>query len=106
MITELTTDTFDAFINEHKIVVVDFYATWCSPCMQIMKILPRLDEIINEIAQIGKVDIDACPELKARFEIKSVPTFLFFLNGHREYQFAGVLRLMEIEGYVKSLNKN
>lgn len=68
-------------INSSIPVLVDFYATWCGPCKVIS---PALEEISTEMkgkAKIVKMDIEKSQEVVSRYNIKSVPTLLFFKNG-------------------------
>lgn len=106
MITEITRDTFDAFIKSSGVVIVDVFAQWCSPCKQILKLLPRLEADLEGMAVIGKIDIDAEPALRLSLEVKKVPTFIFFKNGVEAYRFEGVLTLATIKGKVASLLAN
>lgn len=62
-------------------VLVDFYATWCVPCKMIS---PSLEEISTEmkgVAKVVKMDIENSQEVVSRYNIKTVPTLLFFKNG-------------------------
>ena len=62
-------------------VLVDFFATWCSPCRMLA---PVVDELAKENAgsvKIGKLDIDANPHIAARYGVNSVPTVMVFKNG-------------------------
>lgn len=72
-----------------KLVVVDFFATWCGPCKVIA---PKLDEFQNRFSEkivIIKVDVDECEDLAAKYNISSMPTFLFIKNKEVVDQFAG-----------------
>src|ERR1700682_1395125 len=71
-------------------VVVDFWAPWCGPCKMIA---PLLDEIAKESDgrfRVAKVNIDDDPALQQRFEIRGVPTLLFFSGGELRDQNGGV----------------
>jgi thioredoxin 1 len=71
-------------------VVVDFWAPWCGPCKMIA---PLLDEIAKENGdrfRIAKVNIDDDPALQQRFQIRGVPTLLFFSGGELRDQIVGV----------------
>ena len=74
---QITDDTFNAFIETDKGIMIDFYASWCGPC----KILgPIIDELAQENEgrlHIVKVDTEANPKLSNFFKIKSIPTIAF-----------------------------
>ncbi|XP_033737716.1 thioredoxin-1-like [Pecten maximus] len=73
---------FDAAINgsEGKLVVVDFFATWCGPCKAIS---PRIEEFSKEFTNVVflKVDVDEAEDVAAEKGISAMPTFKFFKNG-------------------------
>jgi thioredoxin 1 len=61
-------------------VLVDFYATWCGPCKRMA---PILEQVAVECpqARVVKVDVDENRRLAARYGVKSLPSFLVFVNG-------------------------
>lgn len=78
----ITRDNFEAEVLDSKIpVLVDFWATWCGPCMMLA---PTIEEIAKEQAgkiKVGKINVDEEPELAAMFSIMSIPTVMAFRNG-------------------------
>ena len=78
-VMQLSNDTFREFIQSPEPVLVDFYATWCSPCKALS---PVLEEFAAETgAAIGMVDVDEEQDLAEEYEVMSVPTLLVFQNG-------------------------
>lgn len=72
-----------------KLVVIDFFATWCGPCKMIA---PKLEEISNSMAEkvvVLKVDVDDCEEVALEYNISSMPTFVFVKNGAEVQRFSG-----------------
>lgn len=68
-------------LNADKPVLVDFFATWCGPCRQM---LPLVDEIADEMAgkiKIVKMDVDEAPKTPENYDIQSIPTLILFKGG-------------------------
>ena len=78
----ITKDNFEAEVLDSPIpVLVDFWATWCGPCMMLA---PTVEEIAAEQEgklKVGKVNVDEEPELAGMFSIMSIPTVMGFKNG-------------------------
>lgn len=77
----ITKDNFEnEVVKSEKKVLLDFWATWCGPCLMVS---PIVDEIAKERTDIkvGKVNVDEQPELAAAFEISSIPTLIVIENG-------------------------
>jgi thioredoxin 1 len=81
MALELTSANFDESINSGKVVLVDFWATWCGPCRAVGPIIDELHTDYSDRAIIGKVNVDNEGDISARFGVRNIPTILFFKNG-------------------------
>ncbi|XP_037048665.1 thioredoxin-2-like [Bradysia coprophila] len=84
-------DDFNAKVEAagNKLVVLDFHAVWCGPCKMIA---PVLEELANSLADkivVLKIDVDECEDLSTRFNISSMPTFVFLKNGEEVEKFSG-----------------
>ncbi|HEY7407994.1 MAG TPA: thioredoxin [Gemmatimonadaceae bacterium] len=78
----VTDATFGAEIEGHKgLAVVDFWATWCGPCRMIAPILDQLASEYNGKAKVAKVDVDTNQQTAMRFNVRSIPSILFFKDG-------------------------
>lgn len=80
-VQELTPDTFEGFLKEKPVALVDFTATWCAPCQMIKPIIEQLHGEYNDRVNVGAVDIDSNQELAIQFDVSAVPTLAFFKNG-------------------------
>ena len=70
----------DEVVHSEKLVLLDFWASWCGPCRMVS---PIVDEIAAERSDIkvGKINVDEQPELAARFGVMSIPTLVVMKNG-------------------------
>jgi thioredoxin 1 len=68
-------------LKSDKPVVVDFWAEWCGPCRVISPIVNEIAEDYQDRVIVGKLDVDANPEVSFTYGIRNIPTILFFKNG-------------------------
>jgi thioredoxin 1 len=85
----LTDETFDDFIKNSPIVLVDFWAIWCGPCKMVAPILEDLAAEYSGKIWVGKVDTDKYPQLAMKFGATSIPTFWAFKEGEPVGRFVG-----------------
>ncbi len=78
---ELTDSTFADAVKKEKILVVDFWASWCAPCRFLSPIIEELAKDYAGKITFGKVDVDANPRVSASFNISSIPTVMMFKDG-------------------------
>src|SRR5437016_7008101 len=84
-------------------VVVDFWAAWCGPCKMIAPVLNEIAKESGDRFRIAKVNIDDDPALMQRFQIRGVPTLLFFHGGELRDQIIGLAGKKAIVGKLKAL---
>ena len=77
-----TNTNFDSLLaTPGKLLIVDFWATWCGPCRMLSPILDLLEEEMAGQISVIKVNVDDADEVAARFRIMNIPTLLFFKDG-------------------------
>lgn len=79
-IVNLNSENFDEFVKG-KLVMVDFWASWCYPCRLQNPILEELNQEMGDQISIGKVNVDENKLLSNTYGITSIPTILVFRNG-------------------------
>lgn len=93
---------FPALVQDDKLLVVDFFATWCGPCKKLSPTLDEVSEELGEQVNIVKVDVDESEDLAMDYGIRSVPTVLFFKNGQQVDKFVGALPKSEIVAKIQA----
>ena len=81
MATIATNTSFDGLLEDQKLVIVDFWATWCGPCRMLSPLLDEVEEEMADKITVVKVNVDDADEIAMRYRIMSIPTLLFFKNG-------------------------
>ena len=76
-----TNTSFDGLLESEKLVIVDFWATWCGPCRMLSPILDEVEEEMADQIAVVKVNVDDADEIAMRYRIMSIPTLIFFKNG-------------------------
>lgn len=101
-----TTSDFEAkVLKSDKPVVVDFFATWCGPCMMASPIIDKLADEMGDKVVIGKLDVDEESDIAQKYGVMSIPTMIVFRDGkevERKVGFPGEAGLKNlIESYSK-----
>ena len=98
---EITGREFNEVIgNSHKLVVVDFYAEWCMPCLMIAPIIEDLAETMKEVKFV-KINVDDNSELARKYNISSIPCLIIFKDGVEVDRIIGGQNQEAIEERVK-----
>ena len=98
-----TNTNFDELLQEEKLVIVDFWATWCGPCRMLSPLLDEVEAEMEDKVEVVKVNVDDADEVAMRFRIMSIPTLLFFKNGQMVDRSVGA---MPKSALVDKINAN
>jgi thioredoxin 1 len=93
---ELNQNNMTETINE-GVSLVDFWAPWCGPCRMIAPVIDQLAVDFAGIAKICKVNTEEETELTAQYQVRSIPTILFFKDGKIVDQLIGATTKAKLE---------
>ena len=100
---KITKDNFEAeVVKADRPVLVDFWATWCGPCMMLGPVVAEIAEERKDVVKVGKVNVDEEPELAARFGIMSIPAVLLFKNGEVVANSVGYISKEDMNAFVSA----
>jgi thioredoxin 1 len=100
----LTTANFDEVTSKDGIVLVDFWASWCAPCVRFAPTYERVSEKHPDIT-FGKVDTQAEPEVAAKYDIRSIPTIMVIRDGIVVYAEPGAVPESALESLIDQVTK-
>ncbi|MGE3622313.1 MAG: thioredoxin [Bdellovibrionales bacterium] len=91
--------------SRERVVVVDFWATWCGPCKQLTPLLEKLVRGLKGAVRLAKIDIDRNPEIAQQMRIQSVPAVFAFFRGQPVDGFMGIQPEAQIKAWLDKLIK-
>ena len=101
-ITHLSDDDFAGEVEQGKgLVVVDFWAEWCGPCRAIAPVLEQLATAYAGKLRVTKLDVDAHPRTPMKFNVRSIPTLLFFKDGKHVDTVVGAIPKPALEARIQ-----
>ena len=101
-LTQLTDATFEQEVKQGKgLVLVDFWATWCGPCLAVAPVLEQLAGEYAGKARITKMDVDQNQKTGMEFNIRSIPSILFFKDGRHVDTVVGAVPKPQLDAKIK-----
>jgi thioredoxin 1 len=100
----VTKDTFDQVVLQSQdIVMVDFWATWCGPCKIVAPVVEELAKEYEGKVTFVKLNTDENPDLASRYNIRGIPTLMFFREGKVMDQVVGAVPKAQLKSKLDAL---
>ncbi len=90
-VKEIKDDEFDNSVKSGKVVIIDFFAEWCMPCLMMVPVVEELAQNYKNKVKFFKINIDENHEASAKHKILSIPTLLVFKQGNLADRITGAL---------------
>lgn len=104
LVISVTNDTFDQeVLKASDLVMVDFWATWCGPCKIVAPVVEELAKEYEGKAKFAKVNTDENADLASRYNIRGIPTLIFFQGGEVKDQIVGAVPKAQLKSKIDSL---
>ncbi len=100
---KVTDSNFKDILASDKLVMVDFWATWCGPCRAIAPAVEQLAEEYEGRAVIAKCNVDECQTIPMEYGVRNIPTLLFFKGGQLVDRMVGAAPKAELAKKIDSL---
>ena len=100
-VVEITDQNFQEVTGQPGLTMVDFWAVWCGPCRMVAPIVEQLaDEYAGKVT-VGKLDVDHNQRSASQYNVRSIPTILFFKDGQVVDTVIGAVPRPALENKIK-----
>ena len=100
---EFNDQTAREAIESGKPVVIDFWATWCGPCIKLGPIVEELAGKYGDQVTVGKLNIDDNDEIASENRVRNIPTVLFFKDGEMKERSVGLVKLDDLDAKLQAI---
>ena len=93
-------------IKSSKVVLVEFYATWCPHCNRMKPIVAEVKELMAGKAGVYQFDVDADKDLASENNVESIPTFIAYKNGEEAWRYSGEITRDELVAKLSAMSED
>ncbi len=98
----ITKDNIKDYLSGNLPLVVDFWAPWCAPCRKLVSTIEELASEYEGRVVIGKCNVDEQRELAVEYDVRSIPTLLFFKDGRLVERSVGLRMKSELQDKINN----
>jgi len=95
-----TDENFEKLKKEHKNLLIDFWAPWCSACLQISPVLEQISEEMKDVT-IAKHNVEEELNIPTKFSVRGLPTMILFVNGEQKAIKPGTTNKADLVDFLK-----
>ena len=99
---DITMQNFEDTVEQHEMVLLDFWASWCQPCKMLAPVFEEMAKHHTDIL-FGKVNTETSQDLAEAFQVRSVPTLMAFKKGELVFEQAGLPTPAQLEQILEGL---
>ncbi len=99
-VVKVSNDNFEEVIKSDRVVLVDFWATWCGPCRMLAPVVDKIAEINDGKLTVAKADIDECEKKAIELGIMSVPTLKLYVDGECKATWVGFMNETKLQNLI------
>ena len=100
-IIKSTDDTFKKIIKENKLVLVDFWASWCAPCLRLAPILQEIDKELGDKIKVLKHNLDEEPNIPTAEGVRGIPTMQIYKDSVLVETIVGLTTKSDLTNKIK-----
>ena len=104
-VQELTQENFESTVTGNKMVIIDFWAPWCGPCLAVAPEVAKLAALASGELLVAKVNTEEQQEIGSSMNIRSIPTFAVFAGGLERDRMSGAMSASDLRAFsLRSLS--
>ena len=104
MVLELSGQNFSEEVLNSKLpVIIDFWATWCGPCLMMAPVFEDLSSSYSGKLKFGKLSVEDYPELAEEYDVTGIPCLIIFHKGQEVDRIVGFQQKSELKEQLGSI---